>query len=150
MTRLFPLVLILCAPIAGIDHTMTKAAIKRAYGCRAIPADSKIYIDTNNGFDIFILAAFQAKGVRLKLTSKRDAADFIMDSSLFHDTGFIASGKTAGTYRISEAAFELKNKDGDIVWGCAASKGLFSRGGKQSVAEACAKHVKNCIERGTY
>lgn len=112
---------------------------------RPVPAGSTIYVDSNNGFDLFILAAFQAKGVPLKLVSSRDKADFILDSSLFHDKEFTATGNVAGTYRVSEAAFKLTTKAGEIVWAYAATKGLLSKGGKQSVAESCAKHIKDLI-----
>ena len=40
----------------------------------AIPPGSKIYVDSNNGFDIFILAAFQAKQVNAQLVSSADKA----------------------------------------------------------------------------
>jgi hypothetical protein len=114
-----------------------------------IPLGSTVYVDTNNGFDIFILAAFQEKRVPLQIVSTRDKADYILDSSLFHDAGFVATTKAAGTYRISEAAFKLTSKTGDIVWAYAATKGMLSRGGgKQSVAEACAKHIKDFVSKG--
>jgi hypothetical protein len=106
------------------------------------PAGSSIYVDSNNGFDIFIQAAFQAKHLNVRLVSSADKADYVLDSSLFHSQEFLATQKTAGTYRISEAAFKLTSKSGDIVWAYAVTKGMLSRG-KQSVAEACAKHLKD-------
>jgi hypothetical protein len=112
----------------------------------SIPAGSKIYVDSNNGFDIFILAAFQAKRVSAQLVSSSDKADYILDSSLFHSHEAVATEKASGTYRISEAAFKLTSKSGDIVWAYAATKGMLSRG-KQSVAEACAKHLKEIIRK---
>lgn len=106
-----------------------------------IPPGSKVYVDSNSGFDMFILAAFRAKEVPLQFVSSSDKADYILDSSLFHSQEFAATRQAAGTYRISEAAFKLTSKAGEIVWAYAATKGMFSRG-KQSVAEACAKHLK--------
>jgi hypothetical protein len=66
-----------------------------------VPSGSTVYVDTNNGFDIFILAAFQEKHVPLRVVPTREKAEYILDSSLFHDAGFVATAKTAGTYRIS-------------------------------------------------
>jgi hypothetical protein len=111
-----------------------------------IPAGSRIYVDTNNGFDLFILAAFQAKHVKAQLVSSADKADYVLDSSLFHSQEVAATEKAAGTYRVSEAAFKLTSKSGEIIWAYAATKGLLSRG-KQSVAEACAKHLKDIVSK---
>jgi hypothetical protein len=106
------------------------------------PAGSSIFVDSNNGFDIFIQAAFQAKHLNVRLVSSPDKADYVLDSSLFHTQEFLATQKAAGTYRTSEAAFKLTSKSGDIVWAYAVTKGVLSRG-KQSVAEACAKHLRD-------
>lgn len=108
-----------------------------------IPAGSTIFINTNNGFDIFLLAALQNKGVPLQLTSHADKADYVLDSSLFHSDEFFATRKAAGTYRVSEAAFKL-TRSGEVVWAYAVTKGMLSRG-KQSVAEACAKHLGEAV-----
>ena len=111
-----------------------------------IPKGSKIYVNSNNGFDTFILAALQAKHARVELVSTEDRADFILDSSLFHTSEFVATQKVASTGRTSEAAFKLTSKSGDIIWAYAVTKGILSRG-KQSVAEACAKHLKDVIQK---
>jgi hypothetical protein len=110
-----------------------------------IPPGSAIFVDTNNGFDTFILAAIQNKKVNLHLVSSRESADYILDSSLFHDAVAIATPNYAKSGRTSEAAFKLTAKSGDIVWAYAVSKGIFSNG-KQSVAEACAKHLKDIVK----
>ena len=107
-----------------------------------IPPGSKIFVNSNNGFDIFILAAFRAKEVPLQVVSSSDKADYTLDSTLFHSQEVAATQQAAGTYRISEAAFKLTSKAGDIVWAYAVTKGMMSRG-QQSVAEACAKHLKD-------
>jgi hypothetical protein len=109
-----------------------------------IPAGSNVFVDSNNGFDTFILAAFQSKHLRVNLVSSVDKADYILDSSLFHTNEAMATKSYATTGRTSEAAFKLTSKSGDIIWAYAVTKGIFSRG-KQSVAEACAKHLKDII-----
>jgi hypothetical protein len=65
------------------------------------PAGSSIYVDSNNGFDIFIQAAFQAKHLNVRIVSSADKADYVLDSSLFHSQEFAATQKVAGTYRTS-------------------------------------------------
>jgi hypothetical protein len=130
-----------------VAMTLLLSSLYAQHKSEAVPAGSTVYVDTNNGFDIFILAAFQTKHVPLKLVSSPDKADYILDSSLFHAGGFVATEKAAGTYRISEAAFKLTAKSGEVVWAYAATKGMLSRGGKQSVAEACAKHINGIVQR---
>jgi hypothetical protein len=112
---------------------------------RSIPAGSTIYVDTNNGFDTFVLAALQSKRVPLRLVSSRENADYVLDSSLFHTGELVATPKFAVAGRISEAAFKLTAKSGDIIWAYAVTKGLLTAG-KQSVAEACAKHLKEIVK----
>jgi len=109
-----------------------------------IRAGSSIFVDSNNGFDTFILAAIQEKHVLLHIVSSPAQADYILDSSLFHTGEFVATTKYASTGRTSEAAFKLTSKSGEIVWAYAVTKGMLSRG-KQSVAEACAKHLKDIV-----
>jgi hypothetical protein len=79
------------------------AATKRTVG--TIAPQSRIYVDSNNGFEIFIQAAFQAKRLPLQLVSTAEKADYILDSSLFHTSEFTGTTKAATTYRTSEAAF---------------------------------------------
>jgi hypothetical protein len=113
---------------------------------RVVPADSAVYVDSNNGFELFILAAFQEKHVPLKLVSSPDKADYILDSSLFHSASAVASGNSAAAGQTTEGAFKLTSKSGDIVWAYAVTKGLLHRG-KQSAAEACAKHLNEIIDK---
>jgi hypothetical protein len=126
-----------------LSFTVTFAGKKQT--AISIPAGSKIFVDTNNGFDTFILAALQNKNVNLRLVPTTDTADYILDSSLFHNAEALVTGDVAKAGHSSEAAFKLTTKSGDIVWAYAVSKGIFSRG-KQSVAEACAKHLKEIVK----
>lgn len=136
------------AVIAGILalfalHAPCSAA--KAKPSRTIPSGAKIYVDSNEGFETFLLAALQAKRVLLRLVSSPDQADYILDSTLFHSHEFSATRSLAMTGRVSEAAVKLTSKSGDIIWAYAVTKGILSRG-KQSVAEACAKHLKQIVQ----
>ncbi len=133
------------AIVVVILLTLASPSIAATHKGVTIPAGSSLFVDSNNGFDTFILAAFQNKRVPLKLVSSADKADYILDSSLFHTGEIVATPKYATTGRTSEAAFKLTSKSGDIVWAYAVTKGIFSRG-KQSVAEACAKHLKDIVK----
>ncbi len=115
-------------------------------GPTIIGQGSSVYVNSNKGFDIFILAAFGNKHVSLKFVSTPEQVDYILDSSLFHDDGFVATRGSATTYQISEAALKLTSKTGNVAWAYAATKGLFSGSGKKAVAEACAKQLKALME----
>jgi hypothetical protein len=110
-----------------------------------IPADSKIYVNANNGFDIFLSAAFRSKGVRLQLTPSPDKADYILDSSLFRSREWLETQRSGS---VEEAAFKLVSRSGYTVWAYAVTKGYITRG-MQSIAEACAKHLRNCVKAET-
>jgi hypothetical protein len=112
-----------------------------------IPADSKIYVNANNGFDIFLSAAFRSKGVRLQFTPSPDKADYILDSSLFRSREWLETQRI-GSHPVEEAAFKLISRSGDTVWAYAVTKGYLTRG-MQSIAEACAKHLRNRVESET-
>jgi hypothetical protein len=124
---------------------LTCFAAKKHDDKRTIPAGSKIYVNSNNGFEIFIQAAFQSKHVKAVIVSTPEQADYILESSIFHAQEATATQKIAGTYILSEAAFKLTSKSGEVIWAYAATKGPFSHGPKQAVAEACAKHLKEII-----
>jgi hypothetical protein len=133
--------------LIGLLATVPSSAAKKPPqpNPATIPPGSTLFIDCNNGFDTFILAALQNKQVQLKLVSSAEKADYVMDSSLFHTAEVVATPKYATTGRTSEAAFKITSKSGDIVWAYAVTKGILSRG-KQSVAEACAKHLKEIVK----
>jgi len=111
---------------------------------QVIPIGSSVYVNANNGFDIFIDAAMQSKGVPVVLVSSADKADYVLDSSLFHMTGFIATRKFSTATMDMDAAFKLTDKSGTIVWSYVVMKGMLSRG-HRSVSESCAKHLKEAM-----
>lgn len=129
-------VLVFLISASGAGHKATT---------NTIPAGSSIFVDSNNGFDTFILAAIQNKRLDVHLVSSADRADYVLDSALFHSGQFAATGKVAMAGNTREAAFKLTSRSGDIVWAYAVTKSMLSRG-TQSVAEACAKHLKDIIK----
>jgi hypothetical protein len=94
---------------------LTCLAAKKHEDTRTIPVESKIYVNSSNGFDIFIQAAFQSKHVKAVIVSTPENADYILDSSIFHAQQATATQKFAGTYILSETAFKLSSKSGEII-----------------------------------
>ena len=90
-----------------------------------IPAGSRVYIGPiEGGYDIYLAAAMHKKEVPIILvTDKTKAADEQASISVTH----IASG--------------------EVVYAYSANK-KNSAHGKQTTAEACAKHLKEAIEKG--
>ena len=125
---------------------LTVCAAHPKIGTPTIPPGSTIYIDTNNGFDMFLMAALQSKHVSLRLVSTADKADYILDSAVFHSSQFVATKSFAMSGRTSEAAVKLTSKAGEIVWAYAVGKGML-RSGSQSIAESCAKHLRDLVAK---
>ena len=115
---------------------------------KAIERSSRVYVASmEGGFDTFLVAALVKKQVPVTVVTDRAKADYEI-------TG-IAESEKAGWAKMlfmnSEQSRELASikvvelKTGDVVYGYAVHKGNSYRG-KQSAAEACAKHMKDKID----
>jgi hypothetical protein len=115
----------LVAIIAPISATAQAEAQLTQDANARIPAGSRFYIDPiEGGYDIYLAAAMHKKDVPIILvTDKTKAADEQASISVTH----IASG--------------------EVVYAYSANK-KNSAHGKQTTAEACAKHLKEAIEKG--
>jgi len=118
---------------------------------KAIERNSKVYVaPMEGGFDTFLVAALVKKQVPVTVVTDKSKADYEI-------TG-IAESEKAGWAKMlfmgSEQSRELASvkvvdiKSGEVVYGYAVHKGNSYRG-KQSAAEACAKHMKEKIENLT-
>ena len=135
---------------------------------------SAVYVDSDNGFDIFIMAAFQAKHVPLRVVSSPDKADYTLHCEVFRVFSAVVATKATTTTRASEVgepppssrdasgsaetksvataggrtsevAVKLISKSGDLVWAYAVTKGITVR--NQPFAEAIAKHLKDVVAK---
>lgn len=115
---------------------------------RPIERSSRIYIaPIEGGFDTFLAAAIIKKQVPVIVVTDRTKADYEI-------TG-IASTERAGWAKMLFMGVDNSNdlasikvvelKSSEVVYGYAVKKGNSYRG-KQSAAEACAKHLKEKIE----
>lgn len=115
---------------------------------RPIERSSRIYIaPIEGGFDTFLAAAIIKKQVPVVVVTDRTKADYEI-------TG-IASTEKAGWAKMLFMGVDNSNdmasikvvelKSSEVVYGYAVRKGNSARG-KQSAAEACAKHLKGKIE----
>ncbi|MGB7730240.1 MAG: PDZ domain-containing protein [Candidatus Acidiferrum sp.] len=133
---------------------------------------SKVVIAPMDGFETYFAAAVREKKVPINLTLDRDSAQYFIVSTETEWRGFVygsaasaswsqgsghyTSGAGASSTRGLEASIMLIDAETkDIVWAYEVHKsshgalvlGTLAARGKQSVAEACAKHLKEFIEK---
>jgi len=144
-----------------------------AKGTGSIAAGSRVVIAPMGGFETYFAAAVREKGVPIKLTLDKASAQYFVVSTNTEWEGFVygsagaanwnrsggtaAYGASANSTRGLEASIMLIDaRTKDVVWAYEVHKsshgallfGTFGARGQQSVAEACAKHLKEFIEKG--
>jgi len=138
-----------------------------------IPAGARIVIAPMGGFETYFAAAVREKKVPIKLTLDKNSAQYFVVSTETEWQGFVygsggsanwnqnggsaAHGSAASSTRGLEASIMLLDaKTKDVVWAYEVHKnshgallfGTHAMRGQQSLAEACAKHLKEFIEKG--
>jgi hypothetical protein len=114
-----------------------------------------IFVDAQDGFSGYIVAAFQKKGTPASVVMDRNRAQYVLQSSAVSTHQESGAGKVArclfaycaGIQDTSTVSVELINaKTTGVDWSYTVHK---QRGGgynQQSMAEAIAKHLKNHLE----
>ena len=113
-----------------------------------VAAGSKIYVETMDGFGIYIIAAIQKKHVPVVVVSDKEQAEFVIGGTAESQKAGWAKMLLAGSAETTEDASILVTnvKTGVIVFAYSVNKRNASRG-KQSAAEACAKHLNDAIPK---
>lgn len=112
-----------------------------------IPAGSKVYVaPMEGGFDNFVIAGFQKKGVPLIVVADKSKADYEISG--------IEESEKAGWAKMLFIGSEQSREQGSIkitdlktsgvIFGYSVHKGNSYKG-KQSAGEACAKHIKEIV-----
>lgn len=142
-------------------------------GSQRVPPGSRIVIAPMGGFETYFAAAVREKGVPVTLTLDKASAQFFVVSTNTEWQGFVygsggsaswgpsggsaTHGAAASSTRGLEASIMVIDaKSKDVVWAYEVHKnshgsllfGTFGARGQQSVAEACAKHLRQFIETG--
>jgi hypothetical protein len=138
-----------------------------------ISAGARVVIAPMGGFETYFAAAVREKKVPIILTLDKASAQYFVVSTNTEWQGFVygsggaanwtgnsgnaAYGSAASSTRGLEASIMLIDaKTKDIVWAYEVHKsshgsllfGTLGARGQQSMAEACAKHLKDYIEKG--
>lgn len=109
-----------------------------------IPSGSRVYIaPMMNGFDIYVTAAIDKKKVPVVVVADRNKAEFEITGIAETDKAGWAKMLFMGSQQTNESAsVKMVNiKTEAVVFAYSVNK-VNSIRGKQSAAEACAKHMK--------
>lgn len=136
-------------------------------------AGARVAIAPMGGFETYFAAAVREKKVPVTITLNKDTAQYFVVSTETEWQGWVygsggsaswnqnggsaAHGSAGGSTRGLEASIMLIDaQTKDVVWAYEVHKsshgalifGTAAARGQQSVAEACAKHLKDFIEKG--
>lgn len=142
-------------------------------GSHPIPTGARVVIAPMDGFETYFAAAVREKKVPITLTLNKDTAQYFVVSTKTEWAGFVygsggsanwnrnggsaAYGSAASSTRGLEASIMVIDaRTKDVVWAYEVHKsshgalllGTHAARGQQSLAEACAKHLKEYIEKG--
>ena len=161
------------APATQTNPKAESPASERKQYLGVIQPGARIVIAPMGGFETYFAAAIREKGVPITLTLDRDSAQYFVVSTETEWRGFVAgSGASAswtpagGNYASGSAASSTRGlessimlidaKSKDVIWAYEVHKsshgallfGTLAARGQQSLAEACAKHLKEFMEKG--
>lgn len=115
-----------------------------------IMPNAKVFIHPmKDDFDRFLKAALEQKKVPVIVVASREEADYEIKGSSDTQKAGAAKKIMLGSWHSDEqASISVAGiKSGEIVFAYSANK-KNSAHGKQTSAEACAKHLKEAIEKG--
>ena len=115
---------------------------------KTIPVGSKIYIEAADGFDMYLTAALQKKRVPVSVVDNKEKADYQLSGVSDHQKAGWAKTVFLGQIHSDEqAGVKLVDiKTGEVVFAYAVNK-KNSLHGRQTAAEACAKHMKESVAK---
>jgi hypothetical protein len=113
---------------------------------KTIPAGAKFCVEGDQGFDTFLTAALTKKSVPVSVVDDCSKADYKVSAATQSDKAswsrVVFMGQTGSN---EEASMKVTNlKTSEVVFAYSVHK-RNSVHGKQSSAEACAKHLKEIV-----
>jgi hypothetical protein len=112
-----------------------------------IAPGSKLFIEPMDGFDTYLSAAILKKKVPVMVVDDRTKADFIVTGGSHVDKAGWAKTIFISPNPHAEASIAIKDAHtGNLVFAYNVDKSNAVRA-NQSTAEACAKHLKEAIEK---
>jgi len=123
-------------------------ALQSAGGTSLKPGAKVFVHPMQNDFDSYFRAALKKKKVPVVIVQTRDDADFEIKGSSETQKAGAAKKIVLGSWHSDEqASISVTSiQSGEIVFAYSANK-KNSAHGRQTTAEACAKHLKEVMER---
>jgi hypothetical protein len=115
-----------------------------------IPSNSNIFIEPAGGFETYLVNAFRVKKVPLLVVSDISQADFILKSTIETGgkPGWIKTMLRGKPTVNEDASFQILNARTSVVSFSYSVLNYYPAHGRQSAAEACAKHLVEYIRNG--
>ncbi len=135
--------LVLSVVLAEADDAKHQATSSK------IPKGAKVFIaPMPDGFDTYLKDAIKKKKVPVETAASRDQADYeITGTSETQKAGTAKKLIMGNWHSREEASVTVSNiKSGEVVWAYSVHQEASTHG-KRSSAEACAKHLKDAIEK---
>lgn len=132
--------------------TLVSAALageKNAPPSEKIPKGAKVFITPiSDGYESYLKDAMAVKKVPVEVVTSRESADYEITGTAESQKAGAAKKIIMGNWHSrEEASITLSNlKSGVVVWAYSVHE-EGSTHGKRSSAEACAKHLKEAIEK---
>ena len=125
------------------------AGEKNAPPSEKIPKGAKVFIAAiSDGYEFYLKDAMAVKKVPVEVVANRESADYEITGTAESQKAGAAKKIIMGNWHSrEEASITLSNlKSGVVVWAYSVHE-EGSTHGKRSSAEACAKHLKEAIEK---
>ena len=145
-----PKIMVLCLALAfapSFAQQPTSSPSSAVSGTPHIAPGSKLYIEPMNGFETYLSAAILKKKVPVLVVDSKEGADYVLTGSSHMEKAGWAKTIFVSPNAHAEASIAIKDaKSGALAYAYNVDKQNSARG-NQSTAEACAKHLKEAIEK---
>jgi hypothetical protein len=127
--------------------TLPAYAQSAVAGTPRITPGSKVFIEPMDGFETYLSAAMMKKKVPILIVDSKDNADFILGGNAHVEKAGWAKTIFVSPASHAQASITVKDvKSGALAFAYNVDKMNAARA-DQSTAEACAKHLKEAIEK---
>jgi len=143
----------ICKAVPVVQTTATASAAIPTPAVAASPTSTEVmpnsvFISPMNGFESYLAAAFEKKKVPLTVVADQSRAAYLITGTSDEKKAGVAKMLVFGQIHSDNAASiqMVDEKTGAVVFAYAVNK-KNTLHGQQTTAEACAKHLKEQLEK---